>query len=138
GRLRGALLFLHARRLAAQVAQEVQLRTADLRTAHDVDLVDDRRMQRENALDTLAERHLAHREGGARAAAVLADHQAFEHLDAFLLALAHLHVDADGIAGPHGGTGLQVWLLHGFNRLHHSLLLTRGRTRRSAPTATSF
>ena len=93
------LLLLHARRLALQLAQEVELRAADLRGAEHVDLVDDRRVQREDALDALAERHLAHREGRARAAAVHADHHALEHLDAFLVAFTHLHVDADGVAG---------------------------------------
>ena len=45
----------HARRLALQLAQEVQLRAPDPRGADHVDLVDDRRMQREDALDALPE-----------------------------------------------------------------------------------
>src|SRR5689334_4031837 len=53
-----APLFLHACGLAAQVAQEVQLRAAHLRAANDFDLVDDRRVQRKDALNALAERHL--------------------------------------------------------------------------------
>ena len=68
------------------------------RRADDVDLVDDRRVQREDALDALAERHLADREGRAGAAAVHADHHALEHLDALLVAFAHLDVDAHGVA----------------------------------------
>src|SRR3954462_11274199 len=43
--------FFHARRLALQLAQEVQLGAADLRGAQHVDLVDHRRVQREDALD---------------------------------------------------------------------------------------
>ena len=58
--------LLHPGRLALQVAQEVQLGAADARRPHQVDLGDRRRMQREDALDALAERHLAHRERGAR------------------------------------------------------------------------
>ena len=54
--------FLHARRLALQLAQEVELGAADLGRPHDVHLLDDRRVHREDALDALAERHLAHRE----------------------------------------------------------------------------
>jgi hypothetical protein len=89
--------FLHARRLALQLAQEVQLRAADLGGAQDLDLVDDRRVEREDALDALAERDLADREGRARAAPVHADHHAFEHLDALLVAFAHLDVYLHGV-----------------------------------------
>src|SRR6188768_2618865 len=96
-----ALLFLHAGGLAAQVAQEVHLGAADLRRADQLHLVDGRRVHGENALDALAERHLAHREGGADAAPVHADDHAFEHLDALLVALAHLHVDANRVARLH-------------------------------------
>jgi hypothetical protein len=87
--------------LPRRFAQEVQLGAAHLRRADQLDLVDRRRVQREDALDALAERHLAHREGGADAAPVHADHHAFEHLDALLVALAHLHVHADRVARLH-------------------------------------
>src|SRR5690349_5099933 len=90
-----ALLFLHAGGLAAQVPQEVQLGAAHARRTHQLDLVDHRRMEREDALDALAERHLADREARPDAAAVHADHHALEHLDALLVAFAHLHVHAD-------------------------------------------
>src|SRR6266566_8730193 len=89
--------FLHARRLALQLAQEVQLGAADLRRAEDLDPVDDRRVEREDALDPLPERDLSDRERRARAAPVHADHHAFEHLDALLVAFAHLHVDFHGV-----------------------------------------
>src|SRR4051812_8105331 len=99
GRLDGRLLaLLHARRLALQLAQEIQLGAADLRGAHHFDLVDDRRVQREDALDALPERHLAHGERGPGAAAVHANHHAFEHLDAFLVALADLDMDTHRVA----------------------------------------
>src|SRR5471032_1969025 len=61
---------LHPRGLALQLAEVVELRAADLGRPRDLDLRNRRRMQREDALDTLAERHLAHGEGGARAATV--------------------------------------------------------------------
>src|SRR5678816_3869391 len=57
GNRSGALRFLHPRRLALQAAQEVQLGAADARRADDIDLGDRRRVQREDALDALAERH---------------------------------------------------------------------------------
>src|SRR5438045_8569912 len=97
----GGLLFshfLHARRLALQVAQEVELGAADLGGAQHVDLVDDRRVQREDALDALPERHLADGEGRARAPAVHAADHAFEHLDALLVALAHLHAHRPAVS----------------------------------------
>src|SRR5690349_3177653 len=43
----GSLRFLHPGRLALQAAQVVQLRAADARRAHHVDLRDRRRVQRE-------------------------------------------------------------------------------------------
>src|SRR5687767_12294669 len=51
--------FLHPGGLALQVAQEVQLRAAHAGRTHDVDLGNRRRVQREDALHALAERHLA-------------------------------------------------------------------------------
>jgi hypothetical protein len=52
-RLGRAFLFLHPRGLAAQVAEERELGAPHLGSAHDIDPVDDRRMQREDALDAL-------------------------------------------------------------------------------------
>src|SRR5215471_8691041 len=72
--------LFHPRGLPLQVAQEVQLGAADLRGPEDLDPIDDGRMQREDALDTPAERHFAHRERRARPATVHPDHHAFEHL----------------------------------------------------------
>src|SRR4029079_5553231 len=97
--LRDALF--HPRGLALKIPQEIQLRAPHARRSHDVDLGDRRRVQRKDALDALTERDLAHREAGPRAAAVHADDDAFEDLDSFLVALADLHVHADGIAGLH-------------------------------------
>ena len=112
-----ALVF-HARRLALEVAQVVQLGAPHLGRSHDLDLLDGRRVQREDALDALAERHLAHRERRARAAAVQADHDALEDLDAFLVALAHPHVHADRVARLHRRPLGQLRLLDDFNGTH--------------------
>src|SRR5205085_3668106 len=65
---------LHASGLALQVAQVIQLGAADLGRAGHFHLLDGRRVQRKDPLDTLAERHLADGERGSRAAAVDADH----------------------------------------------------------------
>src|SRR4029453_5902505 len=56
----GAPALFHACRLALQIAEEVQLAAADFGRAHDLDLLNRRRMKRENALDALAKRYLPH------------------------------------------------------------------------------
>src|SRR6476646_3452292 len=62
-RLAAALLLLgDARLLAAQAAQIIQLGAAHLATAHELDRVDHRRIEREHALDAFAVGDLAHRE----------------------------------------------------------------------------
>src|SRR5689334_19108283 len=100
GRSGGLFLggVLHPRGFALQLAQEVQLRATDPRRPHHVDLVDDRRVKRKDAFDALAERHLPHGKGGTRTSAVHPDHHALEHLNAFLVAFTHLHVNANGVA----------------------------------------
>src|SRR5215212_5893930 len=80
--LGGLLHFFHAGGLTLEVAQEIQLGAADLGRAHNLDLRNGRRVQREDALHTLAERHLAHGEGRSVATVVEADNDALENLDA--------------------------------------------------------
>src|SRR2546428_326083 len=86
-------------------------------------------MEREDPFDPLAEGHLAHRERRARAAAVNPDHDAFENLNAFLIALAHLDVHADRVPRLHRGPFGQLRLFHQLNRAHTRLLC------RAAPRA---
>src|SRR5690606_31103618 len=85
-------------RLAAQVAQVVQLGPAHLAAAHHLDLVEGGRQQREDPLDADAAGDLPDGEGLARAAAPAGDHHALEDLDALLLSLFHPHVDADRVS----------------------------------------
>src|SRR5262245_27949900 len=112
------LLFLHARRLALQIAQEVELGAAHARRPGHFDAIDDRRVQWEDTLDALAERDLAHGERRARAAPVHPNHHALEHLDALLVAFAHLHVHAHRVPGPHRRALGQLATLDGFYRSH--------------------
>src|SRR5450631_1749947 len=56
-------LLLDAGLLAAEVAQVVELGAPHVAARHDLDLVDDGRVQREGALDADAVAHLADREG---------------------------------------------------------------------------
>src|SRR6476469_2471673 len=88
--------------LAAQVAQVVQLRAADVTTGDDLDLLEDRGVQRERALDTDADGDLADGERAAHTGAVHADHDALEDLDAGAVALDDLDVDLDGVTGAEG------------------------------------
>src|SRR5207247_8406300 len=112
---------LHARRLALEVAQVVQLRAPDPGRPRHLDLLDRRRVQREDALDALTERYFAHGEGRARAAAVQADHDAFEDLNALLVTLAHFHMHANGVARLHRRPLGQLRSFHQLNRAHHTL-----------------
>ena len=57
----------------------------------------------------------------AGAAPVHADDHALEHLDAFLVALAHLHVYADGITRLHRRALHHLAALDGLYRSHHRL-----------------
>src|SRR4051812_24538457 len=54
---------LHPRRLALEIAQVVELGAPDLGRAGDLHFCNRRRMQREDALDSLPERDLPHGEG---------------------------------------------------------------------------
>src|SRR5688572_195979 len=59
--------FAHPGSLTLEIAEEVQLRPAHFRGPHNFDLLNDRRVQREDPLDALAERHLANGERGTHA-----------------------------------------------------------------------
>src|SRR6185436_10629671 len=91
--------FADAGRLALQVAEVVELGAAYAAAAHHLDAVDRRRVEREDALDADAARHLARGEGLADAAALPADDDALEDLDALLVAFHHLDVHAHGVSG---------------------------------------
>ena len=78
---RALALFLDLGGLAAQIAQVVQLRAADVAAGDQLDLVQVRGVHREGALDADAEADLADGEGLADAAALAADDVAGEDLD---------------------------------------------------------
>src|SRR5438132_456122 len=95
----------------ASVITARRIASRDARRADDVDLGDRGRVQREDALDALPEGDLADRERRARAAAMQPDDDPLEDLNAFLVALAHLHVHAHGVARLHAGPIRQLRLL---------------------------
>src|SRR5215468_3360304 len=88
-----------AARLAAQVTQVVELGAAHHALAHHLDLPDRRAVEREDALDALAEADLAHRERGVHASILAGDAKAFVDLDALAVAFLHLDVHAQRVAG---------------------------------------
>src|SRR5450759_1477855 len=96
---RHVALLLDLGSLAAQVAQVVQLGAPDVTAGHNLDLLDDRAVQREGALDADAEAHLANRVRLADTAAVATDDNALEHLDAGTRAFNDLDVDLDVVTG---------------------------------------
>src|SRR6478609_6895090 len=82
-----AALAERRRGLADPVAQEVQLRAADLAVAEDLDLLDPRAVDLERALDADARGDPADGDRGCDAAPAHAHDEALEHLDALAGAL---------------------------------------------------
>src|SRR5665213_2794030 len=123
------LALVDAGRLAGQAAQEIELGTAHGAAAHHLDLGDARRIEREDALDTLAVGDLAQREVGIDARILARNAYAFEGLDAFALALDHLDANLERVAGPefrYGAAGeklLHAFLVEHLHHVHDSLLV---------------
>src|SRR5687767_12319887 len=90
-------------------------------------------MQREDTLDALAERYLAHGERGAHAAAMHPDDDAFEHLDALFVAFAHLYVHFHGVSGLHLWPFGHLCFLYDVNRAHGRLPSSLPSTRAGFP-----
>src|SRR4051794_41530376 len=95
---RSGALFLHLCGFSDPIAQVVQLCPADVATGGDLDLGDDRRVDREGALDAHAEADLADRERLPGTASLPADHDALEDLDALAGPLDHAHVNPQRVA----------------------------------------
>src|SRR2546430_9162812 len=86
------------RRFAGEPTQEVELGAAHATLAHQLDLGDRRRVQREDALDPDARRDLAHGERRIDPGTAAGDADALERLQALLVALADPHHHADRVA----------------------------------------
>src|ERR1700751_3447303 len=100
GRSRAAVrAFGDAGRLAAAIAQIIELGAPHLAAPEDFDRVDHRRIDGENALHALAIGDLPHREVLVEAIAAARDAHAFIRLNAGALAFRDLHVDDDRVAG---------------------------------------
>src|SRR4051794_25174208 len=120
-----ATAFFEPHRLSSPATQEVELRSADFAAAHDVDLVDLRRMQRELALHALVGHHAADGEHLAAARAAAGDYDACENLNAFLVPFQNFRVHIDRVAdGELGDHSLKRWLFDEFeNLLAHVFIL---------------
>src|SRR6187549_2185877 len=90
-------------RFAAAAAEIIELGAAHGATAHDLDRIDDRRIEREDALDALAERNLADGEVRIHALVRARDAHALVHLDAAAVAFDDFHADAQRIASAELG-----------------------------------
>src|SRR6218665_1532138 len=99
-------LFLDAGRLAAALTQVVQLGTAQIATALDLDAGDQRAVGLERALHAFAAGDLAHGKTAVQAAIALGDHHALVSLHALAAAFDHIHIHDDGVAGAEVGNGL--------------------------------
>src|SRR6187399_1620811 len=94
------LLVLHAGCLAGEVAQVEETATADDAARNDLDLLEARGVQHENALYPDVEAHLTNGERRADPRAMALDDHPAEDLDAELVALHDLVIDGDGVANP--------------------------------------
>src|SRR5262245_46834840 len=113
-----------AGRLAAPAAEVIELGAAHPTTAHHLDRVDHRRIEREHALDSLAIGNLPDREILVEPVPGTADAHALIGLHAGTLALDHLDVDHHGIARREignllaGGQFLDLLLLELLDQVH--------------------
>ena len=92
------VFFLDTCSLAPQIAKVIKLRTAHFAAANDVDVVDDRGMEREYSLNADAEAYLSNRDRFAGSAVFAGDHDAFKDLQAFLISFLNSYVHLDGVA----------------------------------------
>src|SRR5262249_40561977 len=100
GRLLASIALTDAGRLAAQGAQEIEFGAADAPVFDDVDVIDDRRVEWEDALDAYAERGLAHSDRLTDAFPAARRHLPLQGVQPLVgLALLDPDVNADGVAG---------------------------------------
>src|SRR5207245_381000 len=117
-------LLPDARRLAGEAPQEVELGAAHSPLADQLDLRDGRRVRREDALHADAGRDLAHREGRVDPGTPSSDAHALERLQPLLVALAHPHHHAHGVARiERGQVGPQAFPLDRSQSVHTLILV---------------
>lgn len=92
------IAFFNTSSLTAKITQVIKLRTTDAAATNDVDVIDDRRVKRENAFDADAEADLADGHRFTNTAMFAGDHDAFKNLNTFLVAFLDADVNLDGVA----------------------------------------
>jgi hypothetical protein len=90
--------LVDARSTTGETTQVVKLRPADISMPDHFEVIDDRSVNWEGALNADTEAQFANRERLPKTPTTAGNHNAFEHLEAFALALTNLDVNADGIA----------------------------------------
>src|SRR6185312_777355 len=98
-RIKGQLFALaQAGSLASEIAQVVKLGAADAARAHQVNMIDNRRVYRENTLHAVAETDFSHCDGLAHASVLARNHRSFKGLKTFFFAFADSYMHSNGIA----------------------------------------
>src|SRR5690606_33083282 len=124
---------LDLRLLAAQAAQVVQLRAADVAAGDDLDPVQRRAVQGVGPLHTDAEAHLADGEGLPQTTALAADHHALKDLNSGPVALHDPGVHLERVAGAEvRDVGPHRLGIQRVQRVHRCFLMTQGTPRRRA------
>src|SRR5207248_1686529 len=94
------IALANTRCFAAQLAQVIKLGPAHVTLLHDVDMIDDRRVQRKNSLNPDAKTDFAHGDRLAHAAMFSGDDHAFKGLQTlFGFGFLDAHVNPDRVAG---------------------------------------
>jgi hypothetical protein len=90
--------FLNAGRSAHAVSEIVELGSTDFAASHDLDFLNQGRMQREAALDADAVRNPPHGIGFVNARTPAFNDYSFKNLNTLALAFPDFHVNFDGVA----------------------------------------
>ncbi len=106
-------------RFPAETPQIIELGTAHPSAADHLHAVNDGRVEREDALDALAEGDFPYRKAGSRTRTATREDGSFKGLEAFLVSLFNFHPDADRITGfEFRQIGPQVLLLNFCHAAH--------------------
>ena len=98
-RILAGIALANARCLAAQLAQVIKLRAPHVAFLNHINVIDDRRVQRKDSLDTDTKARLAHRNRFAGATMFASDADAFKSLQPFFgFRFLNADVDANRIA----------------------------------------
>lgn len=131
GRLRVTLLA-DLCGLTAKLAQVVELGAANVTTANELDVVDDRRVDGELTLDAHLEGNLTDCEGFTDSVTATSDDDTLEDLDTASATFDDVYVNLDGVADSEvGDVALQRRCVNGIKLLHDDSLsaLASGRLR---------